>query len=64
MSDLTDNDPITFGKHKGKAMVEVPAGWLLWFYGENEGVSTVKLYPDQKKVMEYIRENLDAIKSE
>lgn len=29
---LGDNDPMPFGQYKGRAMVNVPAGYLLYLY--------------------------------
>lgn len=29
--ELLDTDIMPFGKHKGKQMIDVPAGWLLWY---------------------------------
>lgn len=43
-----------FGAHKGKPMVEVPDQYLLWIWNENKCNNDVR---------EYIKDNLDAIKS-
>ena len=54
---LTDDSLMTFGKHRGEKMSEVPASYLhyLWSNGmENE----------KGDVADYIRENLDALKME
>jgi uncharacterized protein (DUF3820 family) len=53
--EFTDNTPMPFGKYMGKAMVNVPAIYLLWLY--NEGCS-------HDGVRKYIINNLDAIKTE
>jgi uncharacterized protein (DUF3820 family) len=52
---LTDNSPMPFGKFRGKAMIEVPAHYLLWLY--NKGC-------DHPAVKKYIQENLDALNKE
>ena len=44
-----------FGRHKGKAMINVPAKYLLWLY--NEGCN-------HEAVKRYILENLDALNKE
>lgn len=31
---LTDKDPMPFGKHKGKPLEKVPAGYLDWLDGQ------------------------------
>lgn len=55
--DLTDLSPMPFGKHKGKAMQDVPASYLhyLWTNGLKEESSSVAMY---------IRQNLNALKQE
>ncbi|MEO5915582.1 MAG: DUF3820 family protein [Luteolibacter sp.] len=52
MARLTDNDPMPFGKHKGKRMEDVPANYLLWLH--SEGCSN----PD---VAAYIEESMAAL---
>ena len=53
--EITDNTPMPFGKHKGKAMVNIPAQYLLWLY--NEGCS-------HTGVKKYIIDNLDGLRKE
>lgn len=53
--DFTDNTLMPFGVHKGKAMINVPAKYLLWLY--NEGCN-------HAQVKKYITDNLDAINKE
>ena len=55
MAKFTDESVMTFGKYKGEKMANIPADYLLWLY-ENS-----KVYGDVK---DYIKENLDVIKSE
>lgn len=54
---LKDTDKLTFGKHKGKYLIEVPASWLLW-YRDN-----VKFGKDLA-LLAYIEENLDVLLQE
>ena len=65
---LTDDDIMPFGKHnkKGTKMKDVPAKYLDWLLGEMESdVSKGKqLYENQKLVIDYIRQNIDAIHQE
>jgi uncharacterized protein (DUF3820 family) len=44
-----------FGQHRGKAMINVPAQYLLWLF--NKGC-------DHEQVRRYIIENLDALNKE
>lgn len=53
--EITDSTPMPFGKFRGKAMVDVPAKYLLWLF--NEGC-------DHEGVRKYINENLDVLKKE
>ena len=52
---LTDQDPMPFGKYRGKAMANVPAVYLLWLY--NEGCNDMA-------VRQYITDNLDCLNKE
>jgi len=51
--DLTDNSRMEFGKHEGKKLKDVPAGYLLWCFDEIKNLD-----PRLKK---YIRDNLDEL---
>lgn len=55
MKTLTDKDLMPFGKHKGVAMANVPADYLLWLYENNKCSGEVKAY---------IIDNMDVINSE
>ncbi|GAT35602.1 putative quorum-sensing-regulated virulence factor [Terrimicrobium sacchariphilum] len=55
MSALTDEDPMPFGKHKGKRMADVPASYFVWL--KEQGCS----HPG---VSGYIQNSWAAIKSE
>ena len=59
MKNLTENDLMPFGKHKGERMEEVPADYLhwLWTNGLSEETKT-------SSVAAYIEENLSALKKE
>jgi uncharacterized protein (DUF3820 family) len=52
---MTDESTMPFGKYKGDKMANIPADYLLWLY-ENS-----KVYGEVKQ---YIKDNLDVIKSE
>ena len=52
---LTDESIITFGIHKGKALEDVPASYLLFLYDNNRC---------GKDLREYIEENIDVLKHE
>jgi len=56
MATLTDKSKMPWGKHRGKAMEDIPASYLLWLYNQ-----TTKSDND---VMHYIRENLDVLEKE
>jgi len=55
MAKLTDNMPMPFGKHKGEAMANVPASYLIFLYDNNLPDGNVKAY---------IEENMDALRKE
>jgi uncharacterized protein (DUF3820 family) len=52
---LTDYSLMPYGIHKGKAMINVPADYLLYLYdnGKCDG-----------EVLEYIEDNMDVLKKE
>ena len=50
---LKDTDPMPFGKHKGTAMANVPAEYLVWIYDNKKTSPTVKMY---------IQENLEDLR--
>ncbi len=56
---MNDTDPMPFGKHKGMAMANVPAKYLLWLFAEIAGA--FRKYP---QVKEYIQENMDILVKE
>ena len=55
---LSDLDPMPFGKHKGTPMQDVPANYLHWLWCN--GKEGDKSCP----VADYIRRNLSVLKSE
>lgn len=59
MKELTDTDLMPFGKHKDKAMQDVPARYLhyLWTNGMSDEWET-------SSVGQYIHRNLDCLKQE
>lgn len=48
----TDQTPMPWGMHKGKALANVPDSYLLWLYTENKAQGALK---------EYIKGNLGSI---
>jgi hypothetical protein len=61
MTELTDQDPMPFGKHKGKPMSDVPAQYLWWLWTEG-AKKNIKEGVDP--VADYIRANIVALKTE
>ena len=59
---LTDESPMPFGKHKGTAMANVPADYLLWMW--NKQGSTKPFGEAAQAVKIYTSQNLDALKLE
>ena len=55
MTALSDSDPMPFGYHKGKAMLNVPAAWLL------KDLTTFSLDKDYAAVRMYVEENLESL---
>lgn len=51
---LTDEDPFSFGAHKGKKMKDVPASYLDWLRGQ-------KWLSDWPQVADYIERNAKVI---
>jgi uncharacterized protein (DUF3820 family) len=59
---LTDYDPMPFGKHEGKKMIDVPAQYLIWL---GSALATQgKLPPKSYQVYEYIEENYEVLQKE
>ena len=52
---MDDNSIMPFGKYKGEKMANVPSEYLIWLYENSKVYGGVK---------EYIKENLDVLKSE
>lgn len=50
---MTGNSPMPFGKHKGKALANVPDSYLLWLYEENVAKGAL---------LTYLTENIDVIR--
>ena len=59
MKELTDTDPMPFGRHKDEAMQDVPARYLhyLWTHGMSD---EWEISP----VGRYIHNNMDCLKQE
>jgi len=58
MSELTDTDPMPFGKHKGEPMQDVPANYLHWLWVNG------KKDDNRCPVANYIRKNINALRTE
>ncbi len=52
----TDSTIMTFGKHKGKALANIPAQYFLYLY-DNRMISNQAL-------LQYVERNMDALKKE
>ncbi len=57
---LTDTDPMPFGKHKGKAMRDVPPSYFRWLW--NSGMKDKE--GAYKNVANYVHENLTGLQAE
>ena len=58
MNELSDMDPMPFGKYKGKPMQDVPASYLHWLW--TNGKQADRHCP----VAHYIRLNLGVLEKE
>lgn len=62
---MKDEDLMTFGKHKGEKMANVPASWLVWFYDENIKKPAFKVGVAGLNVLKYIQDTgLDYLRKE
>lgn len=62
---LNDQSRMPFGKHKGKAMEDVPADYLLWLWDETDMHNREKQYTeDGFAVHDYIKENFASLETE
>jgi uncharacterized protein (DUF3820 family) len=52
---MEDTDLMPFGIHKGKAMANVPAHYLIWIYENKKCGEPVK---------QYVKDNLEVLKAE
>lgn len=52
---MNDESIMPFGIHKGKRLIDVPAGYLIWLYEENKCSGELR---------KYIAENMGALKME
>lgn len=59
---ITDKTIIDFGKWKGKEYQDVPADWLMWYYGtvQPKQIKTEK----EQAILFYIQDNWDVLKKE
>jgi len=56
-TNLTDESIMSFGKHQGKALKDVPASYLMWLYDEPASVGNADL-------RRYIEENKEVLLKE
>jgi uncharacterized protein (DUF3820 family) len=54
-TEFTDYTPMPFGKYRGKALIDVPAHYLLYLYDEG---------CDHEALIKYITDNLAGLKKE
>ena len=55
---VDDNTIIWFGAHKGKALANVPEGWLMWWYNN---CNRERLTGPSLGLLNYIKENIKII---
>lgn len=58
-----DTDIMFFGAHKGTALINVPATYLLWWYEKNRENYT-SLGGDYRRLYLYIEDVIDILKKE
>lgn len=58
-TSLTDSDPITFGKHKGTPLGEIPSSYLLWLWDNAEFYQSKQATPARQRLHHYIKSGLN-----
>ena len=61
---LQDTDLMPFGKYKDQALVNVPASYFIWLRDNIKLKALNKQSLAEKKLMEYIEHNMDALEIE
>ena len=61
---LTDESIMPFGKHKGEALEDVPAKYLLWLSGEILQKQESSRSKFETALSEYVEENYELLKQE
>lgn len=61
---MKDEDLMPFGKHKGTAMANVPADYLLWLYDQPEPNYNHWSGERSRNVRKYVEANLDGLRKE
>jgi len=61
---LKDEDLMPFGKYKGQPLVNVPASYFFWLEENIKLKALNKQNLMEKKLVEYIEENRDALEIE
>lgn len=64
MPNFTDTDLMPFGKHKGVAMANVPAAYLIWLRDELNHTAPNKRTLNQKLIIGYVEDNMDVLERE
>lgn len=57
---MDDNSIISFGKHKGEKLIDVPASYLLWLWTNKNKAQEEK----NPELFTYICDNLEVIRKE
>jgi len=60
---MDDETPMPFGKHKGTAMANVPATYLLWLF-DQIGNDAARLTGWNHDIYVYVNSNMDALQKE
>ena len=66
ITELEDSSPMPFGQHEKTEMKDVPAKYLLWMNDNlvEREQGGQKLRDDEKAVMSYVQERIEAIELE
>ena len=63
MAELKDTDKMPFGKHRGMAMVDVPASYLLWWLENGKPGNVMDYCIANKSVLQQETEQAKANKT-
>jgi uncharacterized protein (DUF3820 family) len=60
LENLTDESIMTFGKHKGEKLANVPDDYLIWIYGEGKMTFKAGVCSEEtKRLMKYIEDSFE-----